>query len=299
MHKYFFVFLVWTISLLNAFGQRAEWENERINEINKIAAHSSYTPYSSVEQAMRDIPSESPYYLNMNGVWKFNWVKHPDLRPVNFYQEAFDISYWDDLFVPSSWQMKGYGIPIYTNITYPHAKKPPFIMEPVPAEYTKNDYPNPVGSYKRDFVLPEEWDGRQIFLHFAGVESAIYVWMNGKFVGYSEDSRLPAEFDITNFVRKGKNTLSVEVYQWSDGSYLEDQDFWRMSGIYRDVFLYATPKLHLFDYWLKADFNDDFSEAVFSVETKFKNYSSKAQGNLEVYLIDDEVDSIPLNPIIT
>jgi beta-galactosidase len=299
MQRYFIILLLWTISLHNAFGQRAEWENERINEINKIAAHSTYIPYSSVEQAMRDIPSESPYYLNLNGVWKFNWVKHPDLRPVNFFKEAFDVSYWDDLFVPSSWQMKGYGIPIYTNITFPHAEKPPFIMEPVPVEYTKNDYPNPVGSYKRDFMLPEEWDGRQIFLHFAGVESAMYVWMNGKFVGYSEDSRLPAEFDVTNFVRKGKNTLSVEVYQWSDGSYLEDQDFWRMSGIYRDVFLYATPKLHLFDYWLKADFNDDFSEAVFSVETKFKNYSSKAQGNLEVYLIDDEVDSMPLSPIIT
>lgn len=142
----------------------------------------------------------------------------------------------------------------YTNITFPHAAKPPYIMEPVPAEYTKYNYPNPVGSYIREFELPENFKERRTLLHFAGVESAMYVWVNGVKIGYSEDSRLPAEFDITKYVKAGKNTLAVEVYQWSDGSYLEDQDFWRMSGIYRDVYLLSVPGTYLRDYWLKADF---------------------------------------------
>ncbi len=276
-----------------------EWEDETVNAINKEKARNSYMPYASMEQAMTDVWAASPYYLNLNGIWKFNWVKHPDMRPKDFYRDGFDVSYWDNLDVPSCWQMKGYGIPIYTNVTFPHAAKPPFIMEPVPAEYTKNEYPNPVGSYVREFEVPSTFAGRRTFIHFAGVESAMYLWVNGKKVGYSEDSRLPAEFDITNYLKSGTNRLAVEVYQWSDGSYLEDQDFWRMSGIYRDVYLYSAPNFYLRDYWLKADFNDDFSEAEFSVETNFTNFGAKGNHQLEVYLLGKNESPETAKPIIT
>jgi beta-galactosidase len=276
-----------------------EWEDETVNAINKEKARNTYMPYASMEQAIMDVWSVSPYFLNLNGTWKFNWVKHPDMRPKDFYRDGFDVSYWDKLGVPSCWQMKGYGIPIYTNVTYPHAAKPPFIMVPVPEEYTKNEYPNPVGSYVREFEVPSTFAGRRTFIHFAGVESAMYLWVNGEKVGYSEDSRLPAEFDITNYLKPGTNRLAVEVYQWSDGSYLEDQDFWRMSGIYRDVYLYSVPTFFLRDYWLKADFNENFTQAEFSVETNFTNFGAKGNHHLEVYLLGKNESPETVKPIIT
>lgn len=279
--------------------QRPEWENETINAINKEKARSSWMPYADAVQALAGEWGNSPYYYNLNGTWKFNWVKHPDLRPKDFYSRGYDVSWWDDLVVPSCWQMKGYGIPIYTNVTFPHAAKPPYIMEPVPADYTKYEYPNPVGSYVREFTVPAEFAGRRTFIHFAGVESAMYLWVNGKKVGYSEDSRLPAEFDITGYLIPGSNTLAVEVYQWSDGSYLEDQDYWRMSGIYRDVYLYSVPLFHLRDYWLKAEFNEDMSAADFIVEADFRNFGAKGAHLLEVYLLKKNEDFTNAKPLIT
>lgn len=276
-----------------------EWEDETVNAINKEKARSTYMPYATMQQAMKDVWAASPYYQNLNGTWKFNWVKHPDMRPKDFYKNDFDVHYWDNLEVPSCWQMKGYGIPIYTNVTFPHAKTPPLIMQPVPVEYTAYDYPNTVGSYIREFEVPATFSGRRTFIHFAGVESAMYLWVNGKKVGYSEDSRLPAEFDITNYIQAGTNRLAVEVYQWSDGSYLEDQDFWRMSGIYRDVYLYSVPLLHLRDYWLKADFNEDLTQAEFSVEVDFANFGAKGSHQLEVYLLDKNESPETVKPIIT
>lgn len=280
-------------------AQRAEWENEQINEINKLPAHVSYIPFASIEQALAASAVHSPYYLSLNGSWKFNWVKHPDLRPKDFYQTTFDVGYWDDLTVPSSWQMKGYGIPIYTNITYPHAANPPYIMDAVPENFTKNDYPNPVGSYKKQFEIPDNWSGRQIILHFGGVESAMYLWVNGRKVGYSEDSRLPAEFDITPYIVNGINDLAVEVYQWSDGSYLEDQDFWRMSGIYRDVYLYSVPKLHVYDFWVQSFLNEDYTSAELNIELLLKNYAKTEEHTIEVYLIDTKTSLGLEQPLIT
>jgi beta-galactosidase len=278
---------------------RHEWEDETVNAINKEKARNTYMPYAEMRQAMTDNWNDSPYYLNLNGTWKFNFVKHPDMRPKDFYRDGFDVSYWDDLEVPSCWQMKGYGIPIYTNVTYPHAANPPYIMDSVPANYTKNEYPNPVGSYVREFEVPADFAGRRTFIHFAGVESAMYLWVNGKRVGYSEDSRLPAEFDLTNYIKPGSNRLAVEVYQWSDGSYLEDQDFWRMSGIYRDVYLYSVPKLFVRDYWLKSSFNDDFTQAEFSVEASLINYGAKGNHELEIYLLAENESPETAKPIIT
>ncbi len=278
---------------------RVEWEDETINAVNKEPAHCSWIPYADLQQAIQNDKNESPYYLSLNGIWKFNWVKHPDLRPLDFYKKEYNLSFWDEIDVPSSWQMRGYGTPIYTNVTYPHAKNPPYVLGSVPSNYTAASDPNPVGSYVKTFDVSEDWSERQVFLQFDGVESALYVWVNGKYVGYSEDSRLPAAFDVTKYLNKGQNTVAVQVYQWCDGSYLEDQDFWRMAGIYRDVYLYATPKLELFDYFVKTNLNSDFSEAELSLEAVFRNHGTSVNHKLEVYLIENESAVFPSKPLMT
>ncbi|MBN1480658.1 DUF4981 domain-containing protein [candidate division KSB1 bacterium] len=291
------IILLLTLVAMSLFAAQNDWENEQIFSINKTAAHVTYVPYASVDQAIADVAEYSPYVINLNGTWKFNWVKHPDMRPVDFYKSGFDVHYWDDIHVPSNWQMYSYGTPIYTNVTYPFARDWPNIMTPVDPFWTKYALPNPVGSYRRDFDIPVAWEGKQIFLHFAGVKSAMYVWVNGERVGYSQGSMTPAEFDITAYVRPGQNILAVEVYRWSDGSYLEDQDFWRLSGIYRDVFLYATPKLHLRDFWVRSELSEDYAAAQLLITTKIKNYDTSASpaGKLHVYLVDRE--SANLNPV--
>ncbi len=289
------------------FAQQHDWENEQVIGINKESAHNHYVPYQSIQQAISDIPYNSPYVVDLNGTWKFNWVKHPDLRPVDFYKPDYNVSYWDDISVPSNWQMKGYGKPIYTNITFPFAKDPPKVTSPAPDNYTSHELPNPVGSYRRDFEIPDDWNGKEVILHFAGVKSAFYLWVNGRKVGYSQGSMTPAEFDITKYLAPGKNMLAVEVYRWSDGSYLEDQDFWRLSGIYRDVYLYAVPKTHLWDFGLKTEFNDDFSEATLNIAMKFRNFGATDVTSCDVYLSEfgkvpgesDKILSVPVKKVST
>ena len=272
-------------NLLSA--QQHDWENEQVIGINKEPAHSDYIPYATIEQALAGYANESPFYQCLNGIWKFNWVKSPDMRPVDFYKPDFSVSYWDDIEVPSNWQMKGYGKPIYTNVTYPFVKNPPYVMTPAYPGWTNSEYPNPVGSYRRNFVVPDNWDEREVYLHFAGVQSAMYVWVNGKKVGYSQGSMTPAEFDITPYLQKGNNTLAVEVYQWSDGSYLEDQDFWRLSGIFRDVYLFATPKFLIRDFFVQSDLNDDFTSATLKTKLSFVNKKYKGAVSVEGYLLKD------------
>ncbi len=269
------------------FAQQHDWENEQVIGINKQSAHSVYIPYATIDQALADYAAESPFYQCLNGTWKFNWVKSPDLRPVDFYKPDFNVNYWDNIEVPSNWQMKGYGKPIYTNITYPFVKNPPYVMGPGYTGWTNSELPNPVGSYRRNFVVPDNWDGHEVYLHFAGVNSAMYVWVNGKKVGYSQGSMTPAEFDISSYLKKGENTLAVEVYRWCDGSYLEDQDFWRLSGIFRDVFLYATPKLQVSDFFVKSDLNDDFTSASLKSEISFANKGYNGAVSVEGYLLKD------------
>lgn len=273
------------------FAQQNEWENEMVIGINKEAPHAFYIPYATVNQALEDYTDASPYYSSLNGTWKFNWVKHPDLAPDNFQLTETDVSYWDNIEVPSNWQLKGYGKPIYTNTIYPFAKNPPYIMNgDIPENYTQNELPNPVGSYRRDFDVPTDWDGREVFLHFDGVQSAMYVWINGQEVGYSEGSMTPAEFNITKYLKPGNNVLAVKVYRWSDGSYLECQDFWRLSGIYRDVFLYSVPKIHLWDYFLTADLTADFSKATLKTNLEFRNFGGKGIYQVEAYLAEKGSD---------
>ena len=275
-----------------------DWENEQVFSINKEPAHCTYTPYATVEQAMMDVSAYSPYYRCLNGTWKFNWVKHPDLRPVEFYNPDYNDYYWDDIPVPSNWQLEGYGTPIYSNVTYPFTRDWPNIMTSVPEHWTKYQLPNPVGSYRRLFDIPDTWANKEIFLHFAGVKSAMTVWVNGEKVGYSQGSMTPAEFNITPYIKIGRNVIAVEVYRWSDGSYLEDQDFWRLSGIYRDVFLYATPKLHLRDFWVRSLFPNDFQSAELLLTAELKNYAPQPSEPkaLKVYLI--EKNGAPRVPIL-
>ncbi len=258
-----------------------DWENSRIFGINKEPAHATLMPYATVNDALRG-NIELAFYKSLNGVWKFNWVKKPSERPLDFYNLDFDVSQWDEIDVPSNWEMRGYGIPIYTNVNYPYSVKTDNIPS-IDHEY------NPVGSYVKQFDLPESWDGREIFIHFAGVKSAFYLWINGKKVGYSQGSMTPAEFNITKYVRARTNTLAVEVYRWSDGSYLEDQDMWRFSGIYRDVYLFSTPKIHIRDFFAQAEFDTKYLDAKLSIKVYIYNFGIENKSNfkLDVFLFEE------------
>ena len=251
--------------------QAPDWEDPQIIGHNKTPAHCTLMPYATTQQATCGTRTASPFFLSLNGVWKFCFTPSPDARPVGFFAPEFDTGGWDDINVPSNWQLEGYGTPIYTNVPYPFCKDPPRVMGPVPDHWTKAKRPNPVGSYRRTFVLPETWRDRRVFVHFAGVKSAMYVWLNGHKVGYSQGSMTPAEFDITPFVHEGRNVLAVEVYRWSDGSYLEDQDFWRLSGIYRDVFLFATPPVYVRDFAVRTDLDEKYRHARWHLSVVIRN----------------------------
>ncbi|PXV66284.1 beta-galactosidase [Dysgonomonas alginatilytica] len=259
-----------------------DWENETIFAINKEPGHVTYIPFPSIESLKSDKSFDQPWlepssslYQSLNGNWKFHWVKQPSERPQDFYKMNYDVSSWKEIPVPSNWEMHGYGTPIYTNITYPHKNNPPFIQPQ--RGYTNETEVNPVGSYRRDFSIPADWDGKEIILHFDGVYSGLYVWINGKKVGYSQGASNVAEFNITDYVKIGDNTIAAEVYRWTDGSYIEDQDMFRLSGIHRSVFLYATPKVHVRDYFLLSEFKgDDYSSANFKVKASVRNYDKKA-----------------------
>jgi len=281
--KSFITLIIGLLFIIPVTGQN-DWENEQVIGINKESPHSHYIPYTSISQAIADVPVNSSLYINLNGTWKFNWVKHPNLRPIDFYKNDFDVKAWDNIKVPSCWEMEGYGTPIYTNVTYPYERNPPKILGNPPENFTQNQEPNPVGSYRREFDLPAEWVGKEIIIHFDGVMSAFYIWINGQKAGYSQGSMAPAEFNITQYIKPGTNNVSVEVYRWSDGSYLEDQDFWRLSGIYRDVYLYAVPKIHLWDFSLKTSFNDDLSSADLNIDLQFRNAGGRGTHTCDVLL---------------
>ncbi|MCP5106155.1 MAG: beta-galactosidase, partial [bacterium] len=226
-YSFLFLFLVIRFFLVGAVGVD-DWEDPGVFGRNKEAPHCTMVFHETID---------------LNGTWKFNWVRVPGQRPEDFYKEDFCMDGWNDITVPGNWELQGFGVPIYTDEPYPFEPNPP----KVPHDY------NPVGSYRRYFSVPGNWDGRRVYIHFGGVRSAMYLWINGEKVGYSQGSRTPAEFDITALVRKGKNMVAVEVYRWCDGSYLENQDAWRMSGIERDVYLFSRPWVHIRDYFVHAD----------------------------------------------
>jgi len=225
-----------------------EIEDEQVLGINKQSWHATLMPYATMDEALRARRSESSFARSLNGQWKFHWVPSPELRPVDFYRTDFDDSSWKTIEVPSNWQMQGYGTPIYTNFTYPFKADWPHVMGTPPQDWTSYKERNPVGSYRRQFEVPGSWTGRRIFLSFDGVDSSFYLWVNGQKVGYSVNSRNVAEFDITPYLKSGTNTLAAEVYRYCAGSYLEDQDMWRMSGIFRNATLWAAPVTHVRDF---------------------------------------------------
>ena len=269
-----------------------DWENEKVFAVGKLPGHVTFIPFASDEEMVSDPAYELPWnrtessrYMLLNGKWKFHWVADPKDRPQGFQSPKYNVSTWDEIEVPSSWEMKGYGTPLYSNSTYPFLNNPPFIQ---PQQgYTTFTEPNPVGSYRQDFTLPGEWAGKQVFLHFDGVYSAFYVWVNGKKVGYSQGANNDSEFDITRYLSKGRNTLAVEVYKWSDGSYLEDQDMFRLAGIHRDVYLVARPKVHLSDLDLKTSFNEDLSSASIQGAALVRSEGKSASVKLKVTLLDE------------
>ncbi|MEN8186840.1 MAG: glycoside hydrolase family 2 TIM barrel-domain containing protein [Bacteroidota bacterium] len=256
-------------------------ENPDIIGIDKLPARASFFPYNSIDLAKKKDLSKAENYLLLNGTWKFNWVRETGSRPKDFYKEDFSTEKWNNIKVPSNWEVEGYGIPIYTNAEYPFNTKNPNPPD-IPDGY------NPVGSYKRNFEISSNWDGKEIFIHLGAVKSAFYIWINGKKVGYSQGSKLPAEFNLTDFVKPGINSIALEVYRWSDGSYLECQDFWRISGIERDVYLYARPKVYFDDYFVKAGLTNNYADGTFNLEVSLKNASTLHQkGVISIEIIKE------------
>jgi len=261
------------LGVFSAAGEeKPDWQNPVVIGINKEPPRATFGVFDSVPAALNNERHESKFHQTLNGTWKFSWVKAAADRPRDFFLPAADVSDWDEIEVPSNWQMKGYGVPIYVNQPMAFPNNPPF----VPAEYS------PVGSYRRSFTLPEQWDGRETFIHFDGVKSAFYIWVNGVRVGYSQGSMTPAEFNLTPYLKKGDNTLAVEVYRWSDGSYLEDQDTWDLSGIYRDVYLFSKPKVHIRDIHAVTRLDDRYEDAVLDVAVDLRNLSGASLTSGEV-----------------
>ena len=268
-----------------------EVENEQILGINKEPYHATLMPYKDRSEALVANRLASTWARSLNGQWKFHWVPRPEDRPVDFYKPDFDVSAWKEISVPSNMEVLGYGTPIYTNFTYPFKKDWPRVTSEPPKEYTAYLERDPVGSYRREFNVPSAWKGRRIFIDFDGVDAGFFVWVNGKKVGYSVNSRNPAEFDLTSYVVPGqKNMLAVEVYRYTAGSYMEDQDMWRLSGIFRNVTLWSAPPVHVRDFALKTDLDSSYRDAVLRVTAKVKNYSGVAQParRLQVELVTQE-----------
>ena len=258
-----------------------DWENPDIIGINKLPYHSTLQLPSK--------EAECPEIVSLDGRWYFQWSKDPDSRPADFYRNDYDVSRWDMISVPGNWQMQGYGVPIYTNMTYPFKTDNPRVTSEPNRDWYSFDHRNPVGSYVTFFdITKEDINNRNLILHFGGVKSAMYVWVNGKQVGYSQNSMAPAEFDISEFVKEGRNRLAVEVYRWSDGSYLEDQDMWRFSGIFRPVQLWKRPLVHIADYTITAIPSDDYKKYTVTADVLICNTGKKKQKDLWVSFMCDE-----------
>lgn len=243
-----------------------EWENPRVFEQHKEAPHASFMVYEKPADVVANDYARSPYYQSLNGPWKFSYVPRPAERPLDFQQPGFNDAGWKTIGVPSNWEMQGFGIPIYTNITYPFPKNPPFI----------DGRDNPVGSYRRTFTVPAGWAGREVLLNFGSISGYAVVFVNGQRVGMSKVAKSPAEFDITPYLKAGENTLAVQVTRWHDGSYLEDQDFWRVSGLDRDVYLYSLPQQSLWDFFVHADLDASYKNGRFSADVTVRNFAATA-----------------------
>jgi beta-galactosidase/beta-glucuronidase len=258
-----------------------DWENPAIVGRNKTPAHVTLLPFADAATALAGDRVASPNFRLLNGNWQFHWAETPQAAPDDFYQPAFDAGDWKTLPVPSNWQMHGYDQPRYMAANYG------FDISRLPGVPEQN----PVGSYRTVFTIPPEWAEKQVFINFDGVDSAFYLWINGQMVGYSQDSRLPAEFDLTPYIQPGENLLAARVYRWSDGSYLEDQDMWFLSGIFRDVHLFATPKVHLRDFWVRTELDEAYRDSTLRLRLNLMHYGSQPVGvhQVEAALYDGEM----------
>ncbi len=265
------------------------WENPQVVGINRLSAHATLYPFPDAEGALRGGKNQSPWVRSLNGTWKFQYAPNIASAPQNFFLPDANTQGWSSIQVPSNWELQGFGIPIYTNTKYPFSPvRPPL----APVE------DNPVGSYLRTFAVPAEWKDRQVTLHFGGVSSAFFVWVNGRRVGYSEDMALPAEFDITPFLSAGENTLAVQVLRWPDGSYLEDQDHWRLSGIHRDVYLVARPRVQIFDFFARPSLDRNYQHGKVEIRPEIRNYSGQTVDNwlVEARLYDEKMQPVLAKP---
>ena len=279
----FFLFVL-TLNRGNTQTLDSIIENPEVIAINKLPARAHFFAFENDELAKKNEENKSSNYLSLNGLWKFRWSRSPEERPVNFFQKDFETSSWDDIQVPSNWEFEGYGIPIYVNHPYAFS----FRKSPNPPDIP--DGYNPVGSYKKQFVLPKGWEEQAVILHMAAVRSAVFVWINGQKVGYSQGSKLPAEFDISPYLNTGQNDIALEIYRWSDGSYLECQDFWRVSGIEREVYLYSRPKAHIADVNLSGDLDESFEKGLFEATVFMDNQKeSTFKGKLQLNLLDNGI----------
>lgn len=288
MNKKFvgFLLVIFYVGVVSA--QLNDWENLAVTQINAEKAHATYVPFETLSWNNNTLEKSSLVQF-LNGTWKFAYFKNPSLIPSDIHSTKKNNSKWDDIQVPSNWQLQGdgkYDPPVFTNIKYPFEPNPPY----VPKEY------NPVGVYKKSFIVPADWDEQQVFIHFGGVQSAMYLWVNGRKVGYHEDGMLPAEFNITNYIKKGNNELTVQVFNWSDGSYLEDQDFWRLSGIYRDVYIFTTPNVRIRDFSVLPELDEDYKDAELHVAVAIENVREKKN---EPYFVRVTLRDAMDNPIMT
>ena len=260
----------------NAQAQTRDWENPAVLSINKLPYHATLQLPSKWKEC-REI-------VSLDGQWLFHWSRKPEERPVDFYREDYDVSSWGKITVPGNWQTQGYGVPIYTNMEYPFRRNRPSVTSEPPKDWTAYENRNPVGSYVTFFDVTKDMLSKNLILHFGGVHSAMYLWVNGQKVGYSQNSMSPAEFDVTKFLRAGKNKLAVEVYRWCDGSYLEDQDMWRLSGIFREVQLWVRPLVHIANYHVTAVPDQDFTQADVTADITICNTSRKKARNWKALL---------------
>lgn len=246
-----------------------EWQDAEINAINRAPMHADFFAYENIEAAQLAVKEKSKNYMSLNGLWKFFWVRDADSRPTNFWQVNYNDKGWDDLQVPAVWELNGYGDPVYLNYGYAwrnqYKNNPPFV--PIKE--------NHVGSYRREIMVPSAWKGKDIIAHFGSVTSNMYLWVNGKFVGYSEDSKLEAEFNLTPYLKTGeRNLIAFQVFRWCDGTYLEDQDFIRYSGIGRDCYLYARNRKRIEDIRITSDLDSQYRDGVLNIDLNLKGDGS-------------------------
>ncbi len=270
-----------------------EWDDVSVTHLNRERAHTLGIPLADASDVADTSMEQSPYYKSLNGVWKFKWVADPSKNPEGFEDPGYSVGAWDDIEVPSAWQVYGvrngkdWDKPLYCNVAYPFSYDPDTysIMAPRPGWFTYNDsMKNPVGHYRRTFTVPDAWDGRDVFVRFNGAGHGYYVWVNGKFAGYAEDSYLPSEFNITDLLTDGENTIAVQVYRFTSGSFLECQDYWRMTGITRDVFLWSAPKTQIRDYFATTALTENYTNSTVGIETTISGQPLK--GSLTARIMD-------------